>query len=56
MNTQNIVRLEVDDGNCIQVIDIDSGKPFAIVLPLNVGSICFYDMNGNVVEYLRQQL
>lgn len=33
MNTQNIVRLEVDDGNGIQVIDIDSGKPFAIVLP-----------------------
>lgn len=28
MNTQNIVRLEVDDGNGIQVIDIDSGKPF----------------------------
>ena len=43
MNTQNIVRLEVDDGNGIQVIDIDSGKPFAIVLPLNVGNICFYD-------------
>ncbi len=39
MNTQNIVRLEVDDGNGIQVIDIDSGKPFAIVLPLNVGNI-----------------
>ena len=38
MNTQNIVRLEVDDGNGIQVIDIDSGKPFAIVLPLNVGT------------------
>lgn len=56
MNTQNIVRLEVDDGNGIQVIDIDSGKPFAIVLPLNVGNICFYDTNGNVVEYLRQQL
>ena len=54
--TQNIVRLEVDDGNGIQVIDIDSGKPFAIVLPLNVGNICFYDTNGNVVEYLRQQL
>ena len=47
MNTQNIVRLEVDDGNGIQVIDIDSGKPFAIVLPLNVGNICFYDTTGN---------
>ena len=56
MNTQNVVRLEIDDGNNIRVIDIDSGKPFAIVLPLNTGSICFYDTNGNVVEYLRQPL
>ena len=56
MNTQNVVRLGIDDGNNIRVIDIDSGKPFAIVLPLNVGNICFYDTNGNVVEYLRQQL
>jgi hypothetical protein len=36
MNTLNIVRLEVDDGYCIQVIDIDRGKPFGIVLPLTV--------------------
>ena len=56
MNTQNVARLEIDDGNNIRVVDIDSGKPFAIVLPLNAGSICFYDMNGNVVEYLRRQL
>ena len=56
MNTQNVVRLEIDDGNNIQVIDIDSGKPFAIVLPINAGSICFYDTNGNVVEYLRRKL
>ena len=27
-----------------------------VILPLNVGNICFYDTNGNVVEYLRQQL
>ena len=56
MNTQNVARLEIDDGNNIRVVDIDSGKPFAIVLPLNAGSICFYDTNGNVVEYLRRQL
>ena len=56
MNQQQVQQLEIDDGNGIQVIDIDSGKPFAIVLPLNVGNICFYDTNGNVVEYLRQQL
>ena len=56
MNSQNVVRLEIDDGNNIQVIDIDSGTPFAIVLPLNAGNICFYDMNGNIVEYLRLSL
>ena len=56
MNTQNVVRLEIDDGNNIRVIDIDSGKPFAIVLPLNAGNICFYDANGNVMEYLRHPL
>lgn len=54
MNTQNIVRLEVDDGNGIQVIDIDSGKPFAIVLPLNVGNICFYDnrVSADLPDYI----
>ena len=56
MNTQNVVRIEIDDGNSIQVIDIDGSKPFAIVLPLNVGNVSFYDLNGNVVEYLRRSL
>lgn len=56
MNTQNVVRLEIDDGNNVREIDIDGGKPFAIVLPINAGNICFYDTNGNVVEYLRQPL
>ena len=56
MNTQNVVRIEIDDGNSIQVIDIDGSKPFAIVLPLNVGNVSFYDLNGNVVEYLCRSL
>lgn len=56
MNTQNVVRVEIDDGNGARVIDIDSEKPFAIVLPLNAGNVCFYDTNGNVAEYLRQLL
>jgi len=56
MNTQKAERLEIDDGNNIQVIDIESSKPFAIVLPLNAGNICFYDVNGSVVEHLRRPL
>ena len=56
INTQNIDRLEIDDGDRVRVIDIDNNKPFAIVLPLNAGNICFYDVNGNAVEYLRHPL
>ncbi len=56
MNMQNVERLEIDDGNSVRVIDIESNRPFAIVLPFNIGNICFYDVNGNVVEYLRQPL
>lgn len=50
-NTQSVDRVEIDVGNSVRVIDIDNNKPFAIVLPDNVGEICFYDVNGNVVEY-----
>lgn len=51
MNQQQVAQLEIDDGNSTQVIDIDSNKPFAIVLPVNAGSITFYDINRNAVEY-----
>ena len=51
MNQQQITQLEIDDGNTIQVLDIDSNKPFAIVLPISAGTITFYDVNGNTVEY-----
>ena len=38
MNQQQVTQLEIDDGNTIQVLDIDSNKPFAIVLPINAGN------------------
>ena len=41
MNQQQVQQLEIDDGNAIQVIDIDSNKPFVIVLPINAGKITF---------------
>ena len=46
----------IDDGNSIQGIYIDSNKPFAIVLPINAGTITFYDVNGNTVEYWNNPL
>ena len=57
MNSQQVERLEIDDGDTVQVIDIDSSKPFAIVLPANVGNIVnFYDVNGNTVEYIERKM
>ena len=56
MNSQNVQRVEIDDGNDIKIIDIDSSKPFAIVLPINAGIINFYDVNGNTVEYFKEPL
>lgn len=56
MNTQKVERLEIDDGNDVRVIDIDSNKPFAIVLPVNAGDISFYDVNGAVVDYVNHPL
>ena len=51
MTRQQAARAEIDDGNEVQVLDIDSRKPFAIVLPVNAGSITFYDINGNTVLF-----
>lgn len=56
MNFQKVAHLEIDDGNSVRKIEIDSNKPFAIVLPLNTGNISFYDINGNIVEYYNQKL
>lgn len=56
MSKQQVECLEIDDGNSIQVIDIDSNKPFAIVLPVNAGDIAFYDVYGNIVEFQKHQL
>lgn len=56
MNTQQVERIEINNGNSIQVIEIDSAKPFAIVLPINAGNIIFYDVNGQEVEYHNNRL
>ena len=56
MNQQQAAQLEIDDGSSIQVIDIDSNKPFAIVLPINADIVTFYDVSGNTVEYRNNPL
>ena len=55
MNKQQVECLKIDNGNSVQVIDIDSNKPFAIVLPVNAGALSFYDVDGNAVEFQKYQ-
>ena len=50
MNQQQVSKVEIDDGNEVQTIKIDSEKPFVFILPNNVGSLTIYDINGNIVE------
>lgn len=56
MNSMSVERLEIDNGNTVKVIKIDSKKPFALVLPRNAGNIAFYDVNGNIVETYQTEL
>lgn len=56
MNVQNVQRVEIDDGRNKQVMEIDSNKPFAIVLPSNTGIVSFYDVSGNKVTYFEESL
>lgn len=56
MNKQQVSKVEIDDGNIVQTIKIDSEKPFAFILPNNVGSVTIYDINGNIVESVQHRL
>lgn len=49
-NKNEVCKIELNDGNTIKVIDIDSTKPFTVILPTNLGTVTIYDVNGNSVE------
>lgn len=56
MNKPRAARLEIRDGASSRTIELDSGKPFTLVLPRNAGILTFYDRNGKVVEPIPQAL
>lgn len=51
MNQSKVTRAEVDDGNNIETIALDSEKPFTLILPADAGIVTFYDVDGNIVEF-----
>lgn len=56
MNAQKAARVEIDNGTEVEIIPLDSSKPFALVLPLNAGEVTFYTEQGQGVDYQRQPL
>jgi hypothetical protein len=49
MNEHSVTKVEIDNGIDITQIDIDSSKPFAVVIPANSGAVTLYDDNGSIV-------
>lgn len=50
INKQQVIKIEIDDGNIVETIDIDNTKPFSVIFPNNSGIIKFYDINGDSIE------
>lgn len=56
LNTQQVVKAQIDNGDTIEIIDIDSTKPFSLVLPKGVGYITFFDINDNIIPTIKHPL
>lgn len=56
LNAQQVERMEIDNGNEVKIIEIDSSKPFAYVLAKNSGTVTFFDINENIVEVMQKNL
>lgn len=51
MNQSKVTRAEVSDGSKVETIEINSDKPFTLILPADAGIVTFYDVDGNIVEF-----
>lgn len=56
MNKQRICKMEINDGDSVKNIEIDSEKPFAFILPVNAGKVTFYDISDNVIKSIQRML
>lgn len=51
MNLSKVTRAEVSDGSKVETIEINSDKPFTLILPVSEEeTVTFYDADGNIVE------
>lgn len=56
MNKYQVSKIIVENSKGREIIEVDSTKPFAFVLPAYGSIITFYDINGKVVESLEYKL
>lgn len=56
MNSRQVVKVEIDDGNGVEVVKLDERRPFVLVLPVNHGDVAFYDINGERVDAVLRSL
>ena len=50
LNEDRVCRIVADDREQEQVIPVDAGEPFAVVLPIECSAITMYDEQGNIVS------
>ena len=51
MNELDVERVEIKKNNKVEILELDSSNPFAIVLSKSAENITFFDKNNNVVDY-----
>ena len=51
MNELDVERVEIKKDNKVEILELDSSDPFAIVLSKSAENITFFDINNNVVDY-----
>ena len=49
-NRMHAARMEINDGDSVQTVSIDSDKPFALLAPAD-RAVTFYDAEGNIIDY-----
>lgn len=52
MNKQKVNRIELNNGNNIEEVEVDHTKPFAVIFPSDAKSVTFQDIDGNHVEII----
>lgn len=51
MNELNVGRVEIEKNNKVEILELDSDEPFAIVLSKEAENITFFDKNNKVIDY-----